>query len=109
MVEDKSDLHELSRCLSQASSLINAILKQPERTPQSIQNERRQREFDNDTCDMNNEAPRHNAESENRPSSGEASTSQHVSVVSSAVNRARLMIQQSSCKGLYLRLEREND
>ena len=40
----------------------------------------------------------------NRPSSGEASTSQHVSVVSSAVNRARLMIQQSSSKGLYSRL-----
>ena len=59
--DDKSDLHELSQCLNQAGSLIEAILKHPEhrssssqststeRTPvtaQLIQNER-QREFSN--------------------------------------------------------------
>ncbi len=113
---DKSDLRELSQCLSQASGLINAILKQPEdrssssqstrpeRTAPSIQNERIQREFGNNTYDMDNQTPRHDGDSVNRLSSGEPSTSQHVSVVSSAVNRARLMIQQSSSKGLYSRL-----
>lgn len=113
----KADLRELSQCLSQASSLINTILKQPdnrssssqsttpERTPPLIQNERQQ--FGNNTYDMNNQFPRHRHSTDegvNRPSSGEASTSQHVSVVSSAINRARLMIQQSSSKGLYSRL-----
>ncbi len=54
---DKNDLRELSQCLSQASSLINAILKQPEdrssssqstrpeRAAPSAQNERIQREL----------------------------------------------------------------
>ena len=112
--DDKSDLRQLSQCLNQASSLIEAILKHPEHcssSTQSTSTERtpvtpneRQREFGNNTYDTNNQFPRRSTESVNRPSLGEASTSQHVSVVSSAVNRARLMIQQSSSKGLYSRL-----
>ena len=94
---EKGNLRELSACLSQASSLINDILQQPtqqpqnsssstssERVSQAIQNERTPEAARNRSC--------------------ESSSSQHVSVVSSAVNRARLMIQQSSSKGLYSRL-----
>ena len=40
---DKSDLRELSQCLSQASSLINAILKQPEDRSSSSQSTRPER------------------------------------------------------------------
>ncbi|CAB4031083.1 Hypothetical predicted protein, partial [Paramuricea clavata] len=95
--DEKGNLRELSACLSQASSLINDILQQPtqqpqnsssstssERVSQAIQNERTPEAARNRSC--------------------ESSSSQHVSVVSSAVNRARLMIQQSSSKGLYSRL-----
>ena len=82
--DDKSDLRQLSQCLNQASSLIEAILKHPEHcssSSQSTSTERtpvtpneRQREFGNNTYDTNNQFPRRSTESVNRPSSGEAST-----------------------------------
>ena len=104
---EKKDLCKLSQCLGRATKLLNTVLEQPESrnsnqcascehvptVPLSVQNEQRQQECDNNTSP--------HIKNVNRLSSCEASTSQNASAVSSAINRARLMIQQSSSKGLY--------
>ncbi len=97
-MDDKANLRQLSNCLNQASSLINTILAGEERpdppsTPRQLnQRQPEQRRPESVSPAVSSEA------------STSASTSQHVNVVASAVNRARLMIQQSSSKGLYSRL-----
>ncbi len=97
-MDDKANLRQLSNCLNQASSLINTILAAEERpdppfTPRQLnQRQPEQRRPESVSPALSSEA------------STSASTSHHVNVVASAVNRARLMIQQSSSKGLYSRL-----
>lgn len=79
---DKSSLRKLSGCLQEASTLINTML-----VPQR---ERR------------TELPE--TQPTRQTQTGEADAT---STISSTLNRARLMIQESSSKGLYTRLKKK--
>lgn len=96
---NNDELKQLSDCLNKASSLINTILEQPHNgnNPSERELERRQPE-------QSRQIALDEARASNPTNPLSRPANQHASVVASAVNRARLMIQQSSSQGLYSRL-----
>ena len=92
------ELKQHSDCLNQASSLINTILQQPQNG-----NNPSERELESRQPEQRRQIALDDARASN-PTNSSRPSNQHANVVASAVNRARLMIQQSSSQGLYSRL-----
>ena len=84
-MDDKSNLRQLSKCLNDASNLINTILE-------------------NDNPSQQHGTTTQPVSRERGPQEGTNRPSARATMISSAVERARLMIGESSSRGLCSRL-----